>query len=204
MDHDPANFAATFPILNELTFLNHAAVAPISGPAADALRWYAGQAESAAYCHADWYARVETARRAAATLLNARGPHEIAFVPNTSAGLGLVARGLDWRLNDDVVITNVEYPANRYPWQDLKRLGVNLIEVPQLPDGGSCELQGAQAVGMTTVMMVGVIKDVWADKIEQRRIHADFGIGHLLEFVRDLPKLNHRLEHNEEERAAQP
>ena len=135
MDHDSDKLAARFPILEQLTFLDHAAVAPLSAPAADALRRYADQAESAAYCGAGWYARVEAVRRAAARLIGARGPHEIAFVPNTSAGLGLVARGVNWAPGDDVVITNVEYPANRYPWQDLRRQGVSVIEVPQLPDG---------------------------------------------------------------------
>ena len=135
MDHDTNDFSVDFPILDRFIFMNHAGVAPISRPAGEALRWYAEQAESAAYCGAHWYERAEAVKRASAALINAAGPDEIAFVPNTSTGLNLVARGLDWREGDNVVITDVEYPANRYPWQDLRRWGVRIIEVPQLPDG---------------------------------------------------------------------
>ncbi len=131
----PDDLSATFPILREMVFLNHAGVAPISGPAAGAVREYANQAESIAYVDAGWYKRAEEVKRSAARLINAEGGREIAFIPNTSSGLSLVANGLDWQPGDNVVITNVEYPANRYPWENLKRLDVELIEVKQAPDG---------------------------------------------------------------------
>jgi selenocysteine lyase/cysteine desulfurase len=118
-----------------MAFFNHAGVAPISARAAAALRQYAEQAETTAYVGHGWYKRIKQVRESAARLINARGAHEIAFIPNTSTGLALVARGIDWRPGDNVVITNVEYPANRYPWQDLQRLGVELIEVRQSEDG---------------------------------------------------------------------
>ncbi len=134
-NHATLDLEAEFPILARLNFFNHAGVAPISGRAAAALRQFADQASTRAYVDSGWYRRVVEVKRLAARLINADGPHEIAFVPNTSTALNLVARGIDWRPGDAVVITNVEYPANRYPWEDLKRLGVELIEVPQLPDG---------------------------------------------------------------------
>jgi len=86
----------------------------------------------------------------------------------------------------------------------LARLGVKPSDAVYVGDGGSSELKGAQAVGMTTVMMVGIIKDVWAEKIEQRKVHADFVIEHLSELVGDQERPNHRLEHDAEDRAAQP
>lgn len=129
------DFSTQFPILQRMVFLNHAGVAPISGAAAQALHRYAEQAESAAYCGSGWYEQVNRVKASAARLIGAVGPDEIAFVANTSTGLNMVARGLDWQAGDQVVITNVEYPANRYPWEDLNRLGVELIEVPQGPDG---------------------------------------------------------------------
>lgn len=131
----PSDLTDEFPILRNLAFFNHAGVAPISRRAADALRRYAQQAESAAYYKAGWYAQARQVKRLAAKLIGARGEQEIAFVANTSTGLSLVAKGLDWRPGDNAVITNVEYPANRYPWQDLQRFGVQMIEVRQRPDG---------------------------------------------------------------------
>ena len=128
-------FAGDFPVLRKLDFFNHAGVAPISGPAAEALRAYAHEAASTAYVGTRWYRRAKEAKKLAARLINAQGLHEIALVPNTSTGLSLVAKGLPLQPGDRVVITGVEYPANRYPWEDLKRLGVELVEVPQDADG---------------------------------------------------------------------
>ena len=124
-----------FPILSQLVFLNHAGVAPISGPAAQAIRDYAAQAESAAYYKAGWYAQAMAVKQLAARLIGAEDRDEIAFVANTSTGLSLVAKGLNWRQDDEVVITDVEYPANRYPWEDLTRYGVRVVEVHQHADG---------------------------------------------------------------------
>ncbi len=129
------DFRDEFPILDRLDFFNHAGVAPISGPAARALRQYTDQAQQRAYVQSDWYKTAHHIKQMAAQFIGANGGHEIAFVPNTSTGLSLVAKGLPWRPGDQVVISNVEYPANRYPWQDLARFGVELIEVPQQPDG---------------------------------------------------------------------
>ncbi len=129
------DLSAQFPILREMAFFNHAGVAPISGPAAEALRQYTQQAVTKAYCGARWYPRAQQVKQSAAQLIGADTPDEIAFVANTSTGISLVAKGLDWKPGDEAVITNVEYPANRYPWEDLKRFGVRLVEVPQRPDG---------------------------------------------------------------------
>jgi len=124
-----------FPILKQMTFMNHAGVAPASGPAAQALRDYADEAATYAYTQSDWYKQAARVKELAAQLINARGRHEIAFIPNTTTGISLVARGLPWQAGDNVIISNVEFPANRYPWEDLKRLGVEVIEVPQQSDG---------------------------------------------------------------------
>lgn len=131
----PLDLTAEFPILQKLAFFNHAGVAPITARAARAIHAYADQAQTLSYYEARWYIRARQVKQFAAQMIGAAGEEEIAFVPNTSTGLSMVAGGLAWREGDNVVITDVEYPANRYPWQDLQRLGVELIEVHQLPDG---------------------------------------------------------------------
>ena len=171
MDHDANDFAGDFPILDQFIFMNHAGVAPISRPAGEALRSYAQQAESAAYCDAHWYRRAKVVKQASAALINAAGPDEIAFVPNTSTGLNLVARGLDWREGDNVVITDVEYPANRYPWEDLRRWGVRIIEVPQLPDGRIDEEDVVEAItDRTRVVSISHVQYASGHRIDLRPV----------------------------------
>ena len=63
-------------------------------------------------------------------------PDEIAFVRNTSHGLGLVAEGLDWRPGDEVAVaTSLEYPSNVYPWLHLKDRGVAVREIAATEGG---------------------------------------------------------------------
>src|SRR5262249_9203559 len=52
---------------------------------------------------------------------------EIAFVKNTTEGLGLVASGLEWQRGDQVVSCDLEYPSNVYPWWGLADRGVETI-----------------------------------------------------------------------------
>jgi selenocysteine lyase/cysteine desulfurase len=120
-----------FPILSRWTFLNHAAVAPISARAAVALDAYTRQAAGDAYLSGQWYQKADDARACAARLMNADAS-ELAFVKNTSEGLAFVANGWDWKAGDEIASTAVEYPANVYPWMDLeRRLGVRHVMVPE-------------------------------------------------------------------------
>lgn len=50
-------------------------------------------------------------------------------------------------------------------------------------DGGSNELQEARDAGMTAIMVVGLIRELWPDEIPSRRKQADFVIERLSESV---------------------
>jgi len=128
---DSVNWQRTrsfFPVTRELVYLNHAGVAPISTRAEDALARYAAEATRRGAFDYDrvYDTEVERVRGRAATLLGAR-PEEIAFVKNTTEGLGLVAAGLDWRPGEQVVTCDLEYPSNVYPWWGLRPQGVETL-----------------------------------------------------------------------------
>jgi cysteine desulfurase/selenocysteine lyase len=119
-----------FPVTRQWAFLDHAAVAPLSGRAHRALlEWAAYMADNGGVRLARWTARVEAVRALAARLLNA-DPLDVAFVKNTSEGVGIVAEGFPWRAGDNVVTAAEEYPANVYPWLNLAGRGVELRRVP--------------------------------------------------------------------------
>ena len=65
----------------------------------------------------------------------------------------------------------------------LRALDVEPGDVVYVGDGSSNELAGARALGMTTVMMTGVIKELWPERVEPRLRHADFVIEKLDELV---------------------
>lgn len=113
-------------VTKRYVYLDNAAVAPICDPAADGLRRYAEEAN----LHGEikeptWSMRVDETRTLAARLLHCT-PEEIAFAKNTSEGISFIANGLAFEPGDNVVTTNVEFPANYYPWENLKHKGVEL------------------------------------------------------------------------------
>lgn len=164
--------AVLFPIVERMDFFNHAGIAPISPVAAKALRDYADQAANRAYVGGGWHQRVGPIRAAAARLINAAGPHEIAFVPNTTTGLAQVANGLPLVAGDRVVITSVEYPANRYPWEHLARTrGIELVEVQQQPDGRIDVEDVTEAVNdRTRVVAISHVQYASGFRIDLKRI----------------------------------
>lgn len=123
--------AELFPIVRKWDFFNHAAVSPLPRPAADALRAFAGQAESDTYLVGTWYRDIERLRVRSARILNCHRD-EIAFVKNTGEGLSIVASGIDWKRGDRIVTTAVEYPANVYPWMEqCRRHGCELVMISE-------------------------------------------------------------------------
>ena len=119
-----------FPITKKFIYLNHAGVAPISLRVADAVVHYNQEALHDGYTAGPrWVKRFEEIRKKSAQLIGA-SPEEIAFVKNTSHGLSLVARGLEWQAGDEVIISDIEFPANVYPWMALQKQGVVLKKIP--------------------------------------------------------------------------
>ncbi|MBV8895979.1 MAG: aminotransferase class V-fold PLP-dependent enzyme, partial [Acidobacteriaceae bacterium] len=121
-----ARYRDQFPITRELIYLNHAAVSPLSRPAADAMKGLAEEACLYGSLHYDrWMECYADLRRTAARLINA-SPDEIAIVKNTSEGISFVAQGFNWRAGDRVVAFREEFPSNYYPWLRLEERGVQV------------------------------------------------------------------------------
>src|SRR5580698_5753183 len=115
-----------FPAAENLIYLNHAAVAPLSRPCAEALKWLADDTLNHGSFHYDlWLEAYAGLRSAAARLIHAE-PEEIALMKNTSEGIATIANGIDWRAGDTVVAFKEEFPSNQYPWQRLESKGVQI------------------------------------------------------------------------------
>jgi selenocysteine lyase/cysteine desulfurase len=128
---EPTACRALFPALDQQLFLNHAGIAPCSTRVVAAMRTVvAEQANLGSAGYRIWSERVNAVRRSAAAFIGA-DPEEIAFVPNTSTGLSLIAEALPWRPGEAVLMPVPDFPANIYPWQHLARRGVRVIEVPR-------------------------------------------------------------------------
>jgi len=127
---DVSKWREQMPVTRHCNFLDHAAVAPLSGPAGAAMRDYVEEQSQYGYVRGVLYSKVKRVRQLSAKLLNCH-PEEITFVKNTSEGLSLVANGLQFSRGDNIVTTGVEFPANIYPWMHLRAAGVQLKMAPE-------------------------------------------------------------------------
>lgn len=120
-----------FPVTRDQIFLNNAAMAPPSLRVVEAMHAFMGEcAAQASRDYAAWGRRLSGARAKAARLVGGEA-QDLAFVGNTSFGLSLVAQSFPWRAGDAVLVPVPDFPSNVYPWQNLQRQGVRIIEVPR-------------------------------------------------------------------------
>ncbi len=119
-----------FAVTRHYAFMDHAAVAPLSGRAAAAMRRYVEQAEHHAYVRGGLYLEAKRTRTAAARLINA-DTDEVTFVKCTGEGISFVANGLHFSHGDNIVTAGCEFPANIYPWMNLRSQGVRLKMIPE-------------------------------------------------------------------------
>jgi cysteine desulfurase/selenocysteine lyase len=142
-----------FPVTREAVYLNHAAVAPLSRPAAEAMKHLAEDALRFGSVHySEWMETYEGLRLAAAKLIGAHRD-EIALVKNTSEGIATIAMGLDWRPGDKVVAFQEEFPANYYPWKRLEPRGIHVewLSVADPLDRIDAACRGARLLAISFV-----------------------------------------------------
>ncbi len=119
------------PITRRWAYLDHAAVAPLSGGAARAATEFVDQAAQLGdTVWPQWAAKAEHLRDQFARLLGCERS-EICIVPNTTTGINLVAEGWPWQSGDNVVLPEGEFPSNLFPWQNQQSRGVEVRVVPR-------------------------------------------------------------------------
>lgn len=165
--HDPKPFSSVpngrpgevlrshMPICQRFAYFDHAAVAPLPDISAAAISQYANEARDLGDTPwIDWSSRVEALRHWLSELVTA-SVDEIALVPNTTTGIGLVAEGWRWQSGDSLVVPANEFPSNLTPWRQLKRRGVEVREVP-IASSGTIELEQILAAVDSTTRIVAL------------------------------------------------
>ncbi|HEX2475805.1 MAG TPA: aminotransferase class V-fold PLP-dependent enzyme [Lacipirellulaceae bacterium] len=130
INHVRSRLRAEMPSAEQWAYLDHAAMCPLPRPTAEAVRtWLDEAVGSGSPIWGQWVRKMEATRATAAQMIGAH-PDEIALVLNTTAGIGMIAEGIDWRPGDNVVTLADEFPSNVYPWFNLASRGVETRRVP--------------------------------------------------------------------------
>jgi len=103
-----------FPIVENVTYLNSASASPISKEAAiEGKRFYDEILMYGDSNWEEWLLKIEDTREKVAKLINA-DKNEIAFIPNTSFGMNIIAEMLEGK--GDIITMNDEFPSSTLPW----------------------------------------------------------------------------------------
>ena len=147
-----------FPVTEHRLFMDHARVAPLPRPVQAAITAFAEEAcEQGTAHYPEWLKEIEIVRARFAKLINADAS-EVAFVKNTSEGLSIVANGIDWKEGDNVVVPDIEFPANVYPWMNLKSRGVEVRFVKAVRGRVPFEQITAQVNSRTRVLSISSVE----------------------------------------------
>lgn len=127
-----------FPITDRHTYLDHAGVGPVSTKVKESVDQFMQTAlYEAGFSYDKWMERVHRTREISARLIGASSD-EIAFVKNTSHGISLVASGIDWSSDDNMLVFEKEFPSNIYPWLNLQKRGVEIRFIKANENGEFC------------------------------------------------------------------
>ena len=122
--------AHEFPVNEEWLWANHAAISPWPRSTREAVSAFALENQNqGAVDYGRWLRHEADLRQRLARLIGAASDRDVALLPNTTEGINLVARGLNWHSGDNIVTTSSEFPSNHLAWAALKRHGVELRPV---------------------------------------------------------------------------
>jgi selenocysteine lyase/cysteine desulfurase len=114
-----------FPVAREKIYLGHAGDCPLPMRVARAIADYALRGTTADQEQIVYPGILEETRETAAQLLHCQSD-EVGLVGPTSLALSLIASGLKFRRNDNILIYFDDYPSNVYPWMALAEQGLQV------------------------------------------------------------------------------
>ncbi len=149
---DEAKRQEAFPVAREKIFFGHAGVTVLPKVVADAVVDYTRASSENHQEFGSVLRDINRTRALAARFIGAQSD-EIALLGPTSLGLSLFANGIEWAEGDEVLCYRDDYPANVYPWINLRRQGVVVRYLePQEPGAITPELVEAALTPRTRLV----------------------------------------------------
>lgn len=108
-------------------YFNHAAISPLPSDVNEKIcEYFQIRSETEIEPYFLTLSQATSAKDKLANLLNVSSK-QLAWSPNVSSSLNVLAQGLKWEYGDEIILNNIEFPSNIYPFLNLKKEGVTIL-----------------------------------------------------------------------------
>lgn len=109
-----------------IIYFNHASTAPINTKAKERIdEFIKERSEDALDDYWSFKKVADETKEMIGEMINCKADR-IAFLDNTTNGIIWLTLGIDWKAGDRIILNDVEFPANVYPFLQLKEKGVEI------------------------------------------------------------------------------
>jgi len=124
---DKIKIRESFPHINEnQIYFNHASIGPMSIPVRKRINEYLDCKSTNIKRSLEMFLSAErSAKEKVGRMLNCR-PDQLAWKDNVANSLSVLANGINWQKGDRIILNDIEFPSNVYPFMNLKTKGVEV------------------------------------------------------------------------------
>lgn len=116
-----------FPHLDtDQVYFNHAAIGPWCQPVLDRIAEYSSQRSGLMVENFPFFLEKNASARVKLAKLLGAESNRLAWVDNVSNGLNILANGIEWHPGDRIILNDIEFPSNIYPFLNLQNYGVEI------------------------------------------------------------------------------
>lgn len=164
-------FRQQFPFIKKgIIYFNHASTAPVSLAVRERItELLKEKSETKIDDYFSFLKVYEETKILLSELINAN-PDRIAFLDNTSNGLNILATGIEWKEGDRILLNDIEFPANVYPFLNLEKFGVQVDFVKSKNGIVSAEDIIANVKPQTKLISVSFVQFLSGYKIELEKL----------------------------------
>ncbi len=115
-------------------YFNHASTGPLSVPVLKQINKVLYEmSETSIDNYPKLLSVIKETKEDIASMINAKSDR-IAFLDNTTNGINILAQGIQWKKGDRILLNDLEFPANVYPFLNLQKDGV-IVDFIKSHDG---------------------------------------------------------------------
>jgi selenocysteine lyase/cysteine desulfurase len=116
-----------FPYLKTgLIYFNHSSVGALPVPVVERINKHLAERSEGEIANFETMMLYNTrGKEKIAKLINAR-PERVSWCENVSHAISILAQGLEWKAGDRIILNDIEFPSNVYPFMALKEYGVEI------------------------------------------------------------------------------